>query len=328
MVTSRGRGGARLLAVLCSSALVVAAPAASGVVVHVSSYGRRFEKIRVTMSSFLDQTLMPRLAYFSHACRSAERSQRIGCDWQDFDSPEWRHLCGRNCSDAGRAQFPFASLGRAREIAYTADDRGPTMRVLALRGPAIVGDVSSRDLVVVADDDKVYPPDLLEKLSANAPRGTRRAVGCRGWSYRRGDPELDELRHSVYGYATMRYENRGELLGNASSKRVHVLAGSDAYAFTWDDCIPDAIERAIDRFALSKQESFFDDVIISYALAECGYELRVVRCGDEPINREDLFGDYELTPQGRSSTIDSRDALNIGVYRKLFHRNRPRVNVQ
>ena len=73
---------------------------------------------------------------------------------------------------------------------------------------------------------------------------------------------------------------------------------------------------------LNASEAFFDDVIISSALAECGYDLRVVPCGDEPINREDLFGDYEWTPQGRSSTIGNRDALNIRVYRQLFHGRR------
>ena len=76
------------------------------------------------------------------------------------------------------------------------------MRVLALKGPAAAGDLRRDDVVVCGDDDKVYPPDLVARLAAAATG--RVAAGCRGWDYRRGDPVLDELAHSVYGYARMR----------------------------------------------------------------------------------------------------------------------------
>ncbi|KAH8096163.1 hypothetical protein JL720_3516 [Aureococcus anophagefferens] len=191
------------------------------------------------------------------------------------------------------------------------------MRVLALLGPARAGDLRDGDLVVVADDDKLYAPDVLARLGAFA--GPRRVVGCRGWTYPRGHATLDELAHSTYGYAAMRYENRGRrVAGNGT--RVRVLAGSDAYAFRWSRCVPETVGRLLD--ALDADERFFDDLIISSALRDCGAELLVVPCGEEPINREDAVGDYEAAPVGRSATLDRRDALNIGVYKRLFDRRR------
>ena len=304
-----------LVAVAACARGVAAAP--RRVVVHVSSYGRRSEKIRVVLSSLLDQSLLPDLCFYSHACRDAAREERLGCAWRPEGSPSWDRLCGRNCSDDGRGPSPFARPSRVREISYTAADRGPTMRVLALLGPARAGDVARDDLVVLGDDDKLYPTDLVERLAvAAAPRGV--AVGCRGWNYPRASPVLDELAHSTYGYARMRYENKGRsLAAGANRSRVHVLAGSDAYAFGWSPCVPEAVARVLDGF--TRDEALFDDPIISFALAECGYDLFVVPCGEEPINREDQFGDYEDGwTQGRSATIAERDARNIGVYRKLF----------
>ncbi|KAH8081072.1 hypothetical protein JL720_8968 [Aureococcus anophagefferens] len=233
--------------------LVLAAAAARArVVVHVSSYGRRAEKVRTTLSSLLDQTHPPDIAYHSHACRDAARSQRLGCGWRSVDSAAWRRLCGSNCSDDGRG------------------------------GP-----------------------------SAVRPRPPRRLPGL---DLPRGHATLDELAHSTYGYAAMRYENRGRRVAPNGTRRV--LAGSTLHAFRWSRCVPETVGRLLD--ALDADERFFDDPIISSALRDCGAELLVVPCGEEPINREDAVGDYEAAPVGRSATLDRRDALNIGVYKKLF----------
>ena len=100
-----------------------------------------------------------------------------------------------------------------------------------------------------------------------------------------------------------------------------MLAGSDAYAFAWSPCVPSAVGRVLD--GLSGEARLFDDPIISHALAKCGYELRVVECGDEPINREDLFGD--INPYGgRSSEVRDRSAKNIALYATLFPRRQRR----
>ena len=209
---------ARLLLALLAAMAARCAWPARRLVVHVSSYGRRYEKIRIVLSSFMDQTLSPDLLYYSHACRDAEREARLGCaDKSQYINPDRMRLCGRNCSVDGRAPFPFAQIGRLRAIAYVAEDRGPAMRILALRGPAAAGDLREGDLVVVGDDDKIYAPDLLARLSLAA--GPRTAVGCRGWDYK-GEANLDELAHSTYGYARMRYENRGYLLPRNSTRRV------------------------------------------------------------------------------------------------------------
>lgn len=141
-------------------------------------------------------------------------------------------------------------------------------------------------LVIVVDDDKVYPPSLVEDHMRAHRERPRSASACRGYRMPPGGdlsridfwPMWDELAHSVYGHKL------------AEAERVAVVTGSDSWAAPvglfspslWRDLPPlDDSEGA----AL-----LMNDVWISGQLSRRGVSKYVVPCrreaSDAPKSKE------------------------------------------
>lgn len=134
-------------------------------------------------------------------------------------------------------------------------------------------------LLLVVDDDKVYPETLLEDHIRASRLHSHGAYGCRGWSVpptQDLDPNaFDELRISVYG-------NR---LG-PEMKRVSILTGSDSWSAPvsafhkdlWEEI--SSIHKSGNAL-LEKAVLMVNDVWISGLLSRHGLPKYVMPCHEE-----------------------------------------------
>ncbi|GAB4815543.1 hypothetical protein N2152v2_002589 [Parachlorella kessleri] len=220
--------------------------------------------IRLVLSSLLDQTVPP---------------DRI--------------LLGLQQSvDAGTLEL-WQGLHSKVQVVRFREDHGPAMKyipaVQALRNDPAA-------LVIVVDDDKVYPPTLVEDLLAAHSRQPAAAVGCRGW---RAPPSCTYTAQSLCGAGAagcameLTISEYGHRLGPGENRTVDVLTGSDAYAFR-----PAVFAGNDSLWTFPSKElreaARMDDVWISGHLAQRGVPRLVAHC-----QRECADVNPRLLPHGR-----------------------------
>ncbi|CAK0906392.1 unnamed protein product [Prorocentrum cordatum] len=181
-------------------------------------------------------------------------------------------------------------------------------------------------LVIVVDDDRVYPSTLVEDHVRAFRERPRAASTCRGYRMPpRGDispavffPAWDELGHSIYGH---------HLLAPARARRVAVVTGSDSWAVDpsllgpelWQELaspVPRGSasggEVAIQGEPnISRVAMLMNDIWVSGQLSRHGVQKYVVPCQGEarsPVKSEDR--DRQNIPRDRR-----RDAMNEQVMR-------------
>lgn len=140
-------------------------------------------------------------------------------------------------------------------------------------------------LVIVVDDDKVYPNSLVEDHLRAHRAQPRSASTCRGYKVPPGGdispavfwPAWDELGHSVYGHE----------LASAPPRRVAVMTGSDSWSAPvdvfseglWKDLNSRVAEAA--NGTIRSAASSMNDVWISGHLSRQGVPKFVVPCRRE-----------------------------------------------
>lgn len=194
---------------------------------------------RLAISSMLDQTLPPAAVLVSV---SAEASKGL--------------LGARQWQKSSRIK-----------VLISTEDQGPAMKFIrALQ--FLRSDPSA--LLVVIDDDKIYPPTLLEDLFRGYQNGGQSAVGCRGWI---------APRDCTYPHAF--WENSNSVYGHKLNQpvQVDVLTGSDSYmlqpAVFQDDSVWQTSNETL-RMAMR-----MDDLWISGQLARRGVSRKVVPCRNQ-----------------------------------------------
>lgn len=195
---------------------------------------------RVAISSILDQTLPPTAVLLSVSTETKAAMPDI-------------HM------------WPNSS--RIKVLA-SEEDQGPAMKYMQA-----IGLLRSEEnaLIVIVDDDKIYPPTMLQDLLRGYEKeGPGSAVGCRGWT---ATPDCTyprdgwELGVSVYGHKS-----------NASVN-VDVLTGSDSYIFKPSVFRDDSLWQTCNDTL--KMAMRMDDVWISGNLARLGIKRKVVPCRAE-----------------------------------------------
>lgn len=181
-------------------------------------------------------------------------------------------------------------------------------------------------LVVVVDDDRVYPPTLVEDHVRAFRERPRAASTCRGFRMPpRGDispavffPAWDELGHSTYGH---------HLLAPPATRRVAVVTGSDSWAVDpslfgpglWEELAAPASQGGAgggDGAArggpnISRVAMLMNDIWVSGQLSRHGVQKYVVPCQGEarsPEKSQDR--DRQNIPRDRR-----RDSMNEQVMR-------------
>jgi len=177
---------------------------------------------------------------------------------------------------------------------------------------------SGGTLIIVVDDDKAYPPSLVEDHVRAHRARPRSASTCRGYRMPPGGdistavfwPSWDELWHSVYGHRV------------AEARRVAVVTGSDSWSAPaellteglWtnlSDSSPD------DGSAIRPAASLMNDVWVSGQLSRGRVPKFVVPCRRESQNTPHS---KVRDQQNLERNVRQRQALNMQVM-KFFLRD-------
>ena len=162
----------------------------------------------------------------------------------------------------------------------TCEDEGPATKLL----PALIAEPDA--LLVVVDDDVIYPPDFLRTLLKAHRRNPRAAVGYRGVCLAEG-VAFGELSHV---FAT----------NVKIDERVDVLFGTWGYLLP-----PGALDRAVHDFSGTPEAlRMVDDVWISGHLARRGIARLITPAHELPIETLSSFRSALCRGPNRSGAND------------------------
>ncbi len=127
----------------------------SDIVVSLTTIPSRIGVIDTTLKSLLDQSRPPKRIY--------------------LNVPEWSQR--ENCA----YEVPAFLTGLKGVIVRRCEDWGPATKVI----PALLSEDSDQ-LILVTDDDRIYPKDMLEVMEQQAVRHPDQALACAGWVVPKG----------------------------------------------------------------------------------------------------------------------------------------------
>lgn len=180
--------------------------------------------------------------------------------------------------------------------------------------------LSAEVLLIIVDDDKVYPPSLVEDHVRAHRSQPRSASACRGYLMPPGGdistsvffPAWDELYHSVYGYT------------RASNQQVAVLTGSDSWSAPaslfstglWADLhMAKSQARSQSNETIETAASMMNDVWVSGQLSRQNVAKFVVPC-----RRQSQSSPSQLVASRESQNLPrKRQDLNQAVMQFYLH---------
>lgn len=236
----------------------LAAPRAERIVVSLTTVPERMDQLTPVLRSLIDQTVA---------------ADRIIV---------WRPATSR------RSGLPYPDPGPLPdgvEVLPTTDE-GPATKLL----PALIAEPQA--MIVVVDDDVIYPVDFLEQLLAGHRAHPRAAIGWRGWRIVDGV----HAKRFPHVFAT----------GVATPTPVDILLG------TWGYLVPPgAFDATVHSFEGHPPEvRFVDDVWFSGHLARRGVERLVIPAKGLPIETR-ASGLAALTDGPNSSGRNDRTAIDV-----------------
>lgn len=199
------------------------------VVVSLTTIPSRIARIRPTLHSILDQTRRPDAIFLNLPLESRREGR-------GYEVPSFL------------THIPCVEIDRC------ARDWGPASKFL----PTLIREREPDTRIVVVDDDQIYPPDLIETLSAWSERLPEAAVCARGY---RVPPDFDHSRR------TTRYGTRIE-----RPEPVEVMQGASGFLIRRR-----FVGESLFDYESAPPEAFYgDDIWLGGHLARAGIERLVV----------------------------------------------------